>query len=63
MKNIYTFGRKPAQRNYTQMHTERVAALAAFQSETTTRRFPYPEQAINMHPGEESKLRQALDAT
>ena len=50
-------------RLHEQMHTERVAALEVFQSETTTRRFPYPEQAINMHPGEESKLRQALDAT
>jgi hypothetical protein len=45
MKNTYTFGRKPAQRNYT------IDDLC----------FPYPEQSTKMHAGEEGKLFEQLD--
>jgi hypothetical protein len=45
MRNTYTFGRKPAQRNCT----------------IEEMRFPYPEQSIMMHAGEEEKLLEQLD--
>jgi len=70
MKDIYTFGRKPAQRNYSigdlaplheEMYRQRVAALKAFHAEVTQMNFPYAEQSIGMHAGEEKKLPEALD--
>ncbi len=44
-----------------QLYDERVAALQEFQSEVTGKKFPYAAQTINMHPGEEEKLLEALD--
>jgi 3-methyl-2-oxobutanoate hydroxymethyltransferase len=44
-----------------QMYHQRVAALQAFHAEVTALNFPYTEQAIGMHPGEEDKLLEALD--
>lgn len=49
-------------RLHAQMYAERVAALQAFHAESRALRFPYPEQAVRMHPGEEVKLREALDS-
>ena len=43
------------------MYQERVAALKKFHAESTEMRFPYPEQSIMMHAGEEEKLLEALD--
>ena len=50
-------------RLHEQMYAERVAALKAFHEESTAMRFPYAEQAVRMHPGEEEKLREALEHT
>jgi 3-methyl-2-oxobutanoate hydroxymethyltransferase len=44
-----------------QIYDERVSALKEFHSETRQMKFPYADQAINMHPGEEEKLLEALD--
>jgi 3-methyl-2-oxobutanoate hydroxymethyltransferase len=44
-----------------QMYEQRVAALKQFHAESTAMRFPYPEQSITMHAGEEEKLLEALD--
>jgi len=49
-------------RLHEQMYTERAAALKEFHEESKALRFPYPEQALHMHPGEEDKLREALDS-
>ncbi|MBT8434873.1 MAG: 3-methyl-2-oxobutanoate hydroxymethyltransferase [Gammaproteobacteria bacterium] len=43
------------------MYDERVAALKKFHAESTAMRFPYPEQSIMMHAGEEEKLLEQLD--
>lgn len=44
-----------------QLYDERVAALKEFHAESCANRFPYPEQSISMHPGEENKLAEMLD--
>jgi 3-methyl-2-oxobutanoate hydroxymethyltransferase len=44
-----------------QMYRQRVAALQAFHAEVTALNFPYAEQSIDMRPGEEDKLLEALD--
>lgn len=43
------------------IYQERVTALKKFHQESHTLRFPYAEQSINMYPGEEEKLLEALD--
>ena len=48
-------------RLHRQMHEERVAALKAFHTEVTGKRFPYPEQCITMRPNEQEKFLEALD--
>lgn len=58
-KHAHAFGDlKPLQ---DRLHAERVKALKAFHDETRAMAFPYPAQAIKMRPGEEEKLREALD--
>ena len=58
-KHAHAFGNLA--RLHEQMYAERVAALKAFHEESTAMRFPYAEQAVRMHPGEEEKLREALE--
>ena len=43
------------------MYEQRVAALKKFHAEASAKKFPYPEQSIGMHPGEEEKLLEQLD--
>ena len=44
-----------------QLYNERVAALKEFHAESSTKKFPYPEQSISMRSGEEEKLSEMLD--
>lgn len=58
-KHAHAFGNlKPL---HDQMYRERVEALKAFQSEVTSKAFPYPANAITMRDGEADKLAEALD--
>ena len=59
-RHAYAFG--DFGRLHTQVYEERVAALRAFHDEFRALRFPYAEQAVHMHAGEEAKLREALDS-
>ena len=43
------------------IYQERVAALKKFHTESTSMHFPYPEQSIAMHTGEEEVLLEELD--
>ena len=58
-KHAHAFGNLAPLHN--QLYEERVAALKKFHAESTAMRFPYPEQSITMHAGEEEKLLEALD--
>lgn len=49
---------KPLHEN---LYRERVAALKEFHEQATAMKFPYREQAIMMHDGEEEKLKEMLD--
>lgn len=49
---------KPLHEN---LYRERVAALKEFHEQATAMKFPYREQAISMHDGEEGKLKEMLD--
>ncbi len=44
-----------------QLYNERVAALKEFHAESSSKKFPYPEQSISMRSGEEEKLSEILD--
>ncbi len=44
-----------------QIYRERVAALKEFHREVSAKNFPYTEQSITMHKGEEKKLVELLD--
>ena len=44
-----------------QLYNERVAALKEFHAESSSKKFPYPEQSISMRSGEEEKLSEMLD--
>lgn len=58
-KHAHAFGNLA--RLHTQMYNERVAALQAFQSEVTSRAFPYAAQTVKLRDGEMEKLQEALD--
>ncbi len=59
-KHAHAFGN--VGRLHTQIHEERVAALGAFHSEVAAGKFPYAPTNIGMHPGEQDKFLEALDA-
>ena len=44
-----------------QIYEERTAALKEFNTAVHSKQFPYPEQSITMHPGEEERLEEMLD--
>ena len=46
---------------HAEIYRQRVVALQAFHAEVTALNFPYAPQSIDMHPGEEEKLLEALD--
>ena len=43
------------------IYDERTAALKEFNTAVHSKQFPYPEQSIAMHPGEEERLEEMLD--
>lgn len=59
-KHAHAFG--TVGRLHRQIHEERVAALSDFRREVAAGSFPYTSTNIGMHPGEEEKFLEALDA-
>jgi 3-methyl-2-oxobutanoate hydroxymethyltransferase len=58
-RHAHAFGQ--VGRLHQQIHEERVAALGAFHSEVASKKIPYAETNIAMHPGEQAKFLEALD--